>query len=339
MGPDVGRASLALKTGVLLGQVGTPDAPTPAAVRRYLKNFLSDRRVVDYPAWLWQPLLRLVILPTRARRSARLYQRIWTTQGSPLLVESERQRSKLQAVLGDRYRVVLGMAYAGPSFERAFDDLLADGCQRVIVVPMFPQYSSATTASVYDAVGAASTNSGAGARVFVPAVSYVAPYYDHPDYINALRDRIGAAIDATDPDHVVLSFHGLPERYITSGDPYVQHCRRTVELLAGAMGWTESFYTVSYQSRFGPEKWIEPSTAEILKGLAARGVRRPLVVAPGFTTDCLETLDELGNEGKAEFAAGGGDPASYTLCPCLNADDRLIELLARMVTQLAATKP
>ena len=203
--------------------------------------------------WLWQPLLRLVILPTRARRSARLYQRIWTTQGSPLLVESERQRSKLQAVLGDRYRVVLGMAYAGPSFERAFDDLIADGCQRVIVVPMFPQYSSATTASVYDAVGAASTNSGAGARVFVPAVSYVAPYYDHPDYISALRARIRAAIDATDPDHVVLSFHGLPERYITSGDPYVQHCRRTEELLAGAMGWTESFYTVSYQTRFGQE--------------------------------------------------------------------------------------
>jgi ferrochelatase len=320
--------------GVLLGQVGTPDAPTPAAVRRYLGQFLSDRRVVDYPAWLWQPFLRLVILPTRSRRSARLYRRIWTKDGSPLLVESERQKEKLQQRLGAGYRVVLGMAYAGPSFDRAFDELIAAGCDRVIVVPMFPQYSSATTASVYDAVGAASTGV-ARARVFVPAVSYVAPFYDHPDYIGALADRIRTAVEAHRPDHVVLSFHGLPRRYIGSGDPYVQHCRRTVELLTATMRWPESFYTVSYQSRFGPEKWIEPSTAEVLTALPGRGVRRPLVVAPGFTTDCLETLDELGNEGKAEFASAGGDPAAYAICPCLNADDRLIELLASLVTRLA----
>jgi len=329
--------------GVLLAQVGTPDAPTPAAVRRYLKNFLSDRRVVDYPAWLWQPLLRGVILPLRSRRSARLYQRIWTKDGSPLLVESEKQRVKLQQRLGADYRVVLGMAYAGPSFDRAFDELIAAGCERVIVVPMFPQYSSATTASVYDAVFAAATNGVDGARVSVPAVTCVAPYFDHPDYIGALAGRIRDAIAAHDPDHVVLSFHGLPQRYITSGDPYVRHCRRTVELLAAAMRWPESFYTVSFQSRFGPEKWIEPSTAEVLKALPGRGVRRPLVVTPGFTTDCLETLDELGNEGKAEFAAGGGDPSAYALCPCLNADDRFIGLLAQLVTRQAGmeapTKP
>jgi ferrochelatase len=331
-----------LPIGVLLGQVGTPDAPTPAAVRRYLANFLSDRRVVDYPAWLWQPFLRLVILPTRSRRSARLYQRIWTPDGSPLLVESARQRAKLQQRLGAGYRVVLGMAYAGPSFDRAFDELIAAGCEQVVVVPMFPQYSSATTASVYDAVFAAATDRADRARVFVPAVISVAPYFDHPDYIAALCVRIREAATATQPDHIVLSFHGLPERYITSGDPYVQHCRRTVELLAAAMGWPESLYTVSFQSRFGPEKWIEPSTAAVLKGLSGRGVRRPLVVAPGFTTDCLETLDELGNEGKAEFAAGGGDPSGYALSPCLNADDRFIDLLARLVTQqtgAAATKP
>lgn len=329
--------------GVLLGQVGTPDAPTPAAVRKYLKNFLSDRRVVDYPAWLWQPLLRLVILPTRSRRSARLYQRIWTKEGSPLLVESEKQRVKLQQRLGTGYRVMLGMAYAGPSFDRAFDELIAAGCEKVVVVPMFPQYSSATTASVYDAVFAAATDRGERARVSVPAVSCVAPYFDHPDYIGALCVRIREAIAATQPDHVVVSFHGLPQRYITSGDPYVEQCRRTVELLAAAMTWPETFYTVSYQSRFGPEKWIEPSTAAVLKGLSGRGVRRPLVVAPGFTTDCLETLDELGNEGKAEFAAGGGDPSAYALCPCLNADDRFIGVLAQLVVAQAGaaapTKP
>lgn len=333
------RAIAPLPIGVLLGQVGTPDAPTPAAVRKYLKNFLSDRRVVDYPAWLWQPLLRLVILPTRSRRSARLYQRIWTKDGSPLLVESEKQRAKLQQRLGAGYRVVLGMAYAGPSFDRAFDELIAAGCETVVVVPMFPQYSSATTASVYDAVFAAATDRADRARVFVPAVIDVPPYFDHPDYIGALAARIGDAMAAAPPDHVVVSFHGLPQRYITSGDPYVQHCRRTVELLAAAMSWPETFYTVSYQSRFGPEKWIEPSTAEVLKALSGRGVRRPLVVAPGFTTDCLETLDELGNEGRAEFAAGGGDPSAYALCPCLNADDRFIGLLARLVAGLAPTKP
>jgi ferrochelatase len=320
------------RTGVLLGQVGTPDAPTPAAVRRYLRNFLSDRRVVDYSPWLWQPLLRLVILPTRSRRSARLYQRIWTPQGSPLLIESEKQRAKLQTLLGDRYRVVLGMAYAGPSFDRAFDELLAAGCERVIVVPMFPQYSSATTASVYDAVFAAATDRAGRARVFVPAITCLEPYFDAPGYIDALCERIRDAAAAHAPDHVVLSFHGLPARYISSGDPYLDHCRRTVAALAAAMRWPDDRYTVSFQSRFGPEKWIEPSTAEVIKGLYGRGVRRPLIVAPGFTTDCLETLDELGNEGRAEFAAGGGDPGDFALCPCLNDAPRFLETLAQLIT-------
>lgn len=325
--------------GVVLAQVGTPEAPTPAAVKRYLAKFLSDRRVVDYPAWLWQPLLRGVILPLRSRRSARLYQRIWTPQGSPLLVESEKQRARLQAALGDGYRVVLGMAYAGPSFDRAFDALIADGITRVTVVPMFPQYSSATTASVYDAAFAAATDRGHRARVFVPALSCVPPYFDHPGYIAAVCGRLRAAIAAHQPDHVVVSFHGLPARYVTSGDPYREHCDRTVRALAGAMEWTDSRYTVSYQSRFGPERWLEPSTADTLKGLHARGIRRPLVVAPGFTTDCLETLDELGNEGRHEFAGGGGDPAAYALCPCLNDDEQWIRTLAELVTAQAATKP
>ena len=328
-----------MKQGVVLAQVGTPEAPTPAAVKRYLARFLSDRRVVDYPAWLWQPLLRGVILPLRSKRSAKLYQRIWTPQGSPLLVESEKQRAKLQSVLGDQYRVVLGMAYAGPSFERAFDDLIADKTASVIVVPMFPQYSSATTASVYDAAFAAAADRAGRARVLVPALSFVAPYFDHPGYIAALSGRLGAALAAHEPDHVVVSFHGLPKRYVTSGDPYREHCDRTVQALVRAIGWPDSRYTVSYQSRFGPEKWLEPSTADILKGLHARGIRKPLVVAPGFTTDCLETLDELGNEGRHEFASGGGNPAAYALCPCLNDDDQWIRTLGELVTAQAATKP
>jgi protoporphyrin/coproporphyrin ferrochelatase len=328
-----------VKIGVLLGQVGTPEAPTPRAVGRYLSKFLSDRRVVDYPAWLWQPLLRAVILPLRSRRSAKLYQRIWTPAGSPLLVESEKQRVKLQSVLGDGYRVVLGMAYAGPSFDRAIDDLLADGVSSVIVLPMFPQYSSATTASVYDAVFAAATDRAGRARIFVPALSCVPPYFADPNYVNALRRRITAAVSEDAPDHVVLTFHGLPERYVTSGDPYRAHCEQTVVALAAAMGWTDRDYTVAYQSRFGPERWLGPSTADTLKGLHARGIRRPLVVAPGFTTDCLETLDELGHEGRNEFASGGGDPAGYRLCPCLNDLDDWIDTMAVLVRNAAPTKP
>lgn len=318
--------------GVLLAQVGTPEAPTPKAVRAYLSRFLSDRRIVDYPAWQWQPLLRGIILPLRSRRSARLYRRIWTDGGSPLLVESEKQRAALQAALGTNYRVVLGMAYAGPAFETAIDDLLADGITDVIVLPMFPQYSSATTASVYDAVFAATTDRGGKARRLVPTLRCVRPYYDHPGYIAALRARIDAAVaDGERPDHVVLTFHGLPERYVTDGDPYREHCDRTVTALAATMQWTPEDFTVCYQSRFGPETWIGPSTAEVLKGLHARGIARPLVVAPGFTTDCLETLDELGNEGRDEFVHGGGRSEQYRLCPCLNDSAAWIQTMVDLV--------
>ena len=322
-----------MSVGVLMGQVGTPEAPTPRAVRAYLSRFLSDRRIIDYPAWLWQPLLRGVILPLRSRRSAKLYERIWTASGSPLLVESEKQRVALQAALGSGYRVVLGMAYAGPTFEKAIDDLLADGIDDVIVLPMFPQYSSATTASVYDAVFAATTDRAGKARRLVPGLRCVPPYYDHRGYLDALRARINREIAAGEPpDHVVLSFHGLPERYVNDGDPYRTHCERTVEALVDAMGWKPSDYTVAYQSRFGPEKWVGPSTADTLKGLSARGIARPLVVAPGFTTDCLETLDELGNEGRDEFAEGGGDPAKYRVCPCLNDAPEWVQTMVELVT-------
>lgn len=323
--------------GVLLAQVGTPEAPTPRAVRRYLGNFLSDRRVVDYPAWWWQPLLRGIILPTRSPRSARLYQRIWTAAGSPLLVESEKQRALLQQQLGAGYRVALGMAYAGPSFGAAIDDLLRAGATSIAVLPMFPQYSSATTASVYEASFAAAIARGATPRRFVPALHFIPPYPDDPDYIEALRQRVTDAIASAKPDHIVLSFHGLPERFVKEGDPYDAECNRTVTALAGAMRWSASDYTVSFQSRFGRERWLEPATAEVLGGLHAKGVKRPLIVAPGFTTDCLETLDELGNEGRDQFAHGGGDPAAYSLCPCLNDHPAWIAAMARLLAR--ATKP
>jgi ferrochelatase len=317
---------------VLLAQVGTPAAPTTSAVRRYLARFLSDPRIVDYPSWLWQPLLRGVILPLRARRSARLYRRIWTPAGSPLLVESEKQRAALQQSLGSRYLVVLGMAYDGPSFEQAIDDLLGAGIGDIIVLPMFPQYASPTTASVYDAVFAAASTTRGRRRLFVPALRFVPPYFDDPSYIAALVTRVRRAVADASPDHVVLTFHGIPERYVRDGDPYPQHCQATVAALVETMSWPSSFYSVSFQSRFGPERWLGPETAATLEGLASRGIARPLVVAPGFTADCLETLDELGHEGRAQFAAGGGAADAYHLCPCLNDLPEWIDAMARLIT-------
>ncbi len=326
-------------TGVVVAQVGTPDAPTPSAVRRYLARFLSDPRVVDYSPLWWQPILRGGILPLRGRRSAALYRRIWTDEGSPLLVHSQRQCAALAARLGEGYRVALGMAYAGPSFEAAVGGLVASGIERIVVLPMFPQYSSTTTASIYDGVNEAATGRAGlvqnGLRRFVPTIQYVPPFFEHPSYISAVAACIRRATAARpeSPDRIVLTFHGLPRRYIETGDPYLSHCEATVERLAAEMGWRAEDYTVCFQSRFGPEAWLAPATADVLARLPSQGVKRPLVVAPGFTTDCLETLDELGNEGRHQFAAGGGDPEAYSLCPCLNDLEEWVDAMARLVRE------
>jgi ferrochelatase len=329
-------------TGVILGQVGTPDAPTSTAVRRYLARFLSDRRVVDYSPLVWQPLLRGVILPLRGRRSAALYRRIWTADGSPLIVESRKQLRALQARLGEAYRVELGMAYAGPSFESAVERLIDARVTRLVVLPMFPQYSSSTSASIYDAVNRAATGRAGlirnGLRRFVPAVCYVPPFFDDPRYIGALAARMRRTIAEmpAPPDRIIITFHGLPERYVTTGDPYRAHCERTVRLLVDQMRWKDADYTVCFQSRFGREKWLEPETAGVLSELAGRGVRRPLILAPGFTADCLETLDELGNDGRHQFQKGGGDPGAYVLSPCLNDLPEWIDCMAQLVQRAAA---
>lgn len=325
------------RIGVLLAQLGTPDAPTPQALRPYLKQFLSDMRVIDYSPFVWQPILRGIILNTRPRRSARLYQRIWMEEGSPLLVYSKQQAAGVQARLGAEYRVIVGMRYGNPSIGDAMAQLESDGIDRIVVVPMYPQFSCTTTASIYDAVYQAA----AGRRCplfherkrFVPTLRFVEPFYDHPGYVAAMRDHLKERLSqlAHTPDKFVITFHGIPQRYIDTGDPYRKQCEHSAYLLAQAMGWREDEWLMCFQSRFGPEKWLEPYTDKTLEALANRGVTRPLVFSPGFVTDCLETLDELGNEGRHQFADGGGDPENYVLAPCLNAYPGWLDVLAQLI--------
>jgi ferrochelatase len=329
--------SSATRIGVLVAQLGTPDAPTARALRPYLRQFLSDRRVIDYPPALWQPLLRGVILNTRPKRSARLYNRIWLHDGSPLRVYSVAQVEGLQARLGDHYRVMLGMRYGTPSIATAIQTLETEGIDRIIVLPMYPQYSSTTTASIYDAVYAAAGGTVSDRKRFVPSLRFIAPYYDHPAYIGALKTHLERVFDGMTmpPDHMLITFHGIPHRYTRTGDPYRAHCERSAMLLADAMGWRDDQWSLSFQSQFGPEKWLEPYTDQVLEGLAHRGVHRPLVFAPGFVTDCLETLDELGNEGRDQFAEGGGDPAHFTLAPCLNDSAAWLNAMTALVLENA----
>ncbi|NDJ87046.1 MAG: ferrochelatase [Chloroflexi bacterium] len=323
--------------GVLVAQLGTPDEPTPRALRRYLKQFLSDMRVVDYNPFLWQLLLRLIILNTRPRKSARLYQRIWLPEGSPLLVYSEQQVAGLQARLGDGYRVVLGMTYGNPSIGSAIQSLEDVGIDRILVFPMYPQYSSSTTASVYDAVNRAAF--GRRCPLFfdrkrsAPTLRFVEPYYDHPAYIEALKQAITDYLAEQDqaPDKYLFSFHGIPRRYAKTGDPYHKQCEVSAQLLATSLGLAESDWQLTYQSRFGPEPWLQPYTDETIEAYGKNGIRRLLAACPGFTTDCLETLDEIGNEGGELFhKAGGGE---LMLAPCLNAHPAWLDAMTAIVRQ------
>jgi protoporphyrin/coproporphyrin ferrochelatase len=322
------------RIGVVVAQLGTPDAPTPQALRPYLKQFLSDRRVIDYHPFIWQPILRAIILRTRPKRSARLYQRIWLPEGSPLLVYTRQQAAGLQARLGDDFRVVIGMTYGNPSIHSAFATLEAEGIDRIIVLPMFPQFSSTTTASIYDAVYQAAAGKTAllahDHKRFVPTLRFVPPYYDHPRYIDAMCQHLRQTIAVlpAPPDKYVISFHGIPARYIQTGDPYRQQCEHTAQLLAQAMGWHAENWMLCFQSRFGPEAWLEPYTEDTLTKLHAQGVARPLVFSPGFVTDCLETLDELGNEGRDQFETGGGHGEHYHLAACMNACPAWLDALA-----------
>ena len=303
--------SEASSIGVLLVNLGTPDAPDAPAVRRYLAEFLSDRRVVEIPQLLWQPILRGIILPTRPKKSAHAYAQVWTDEGSPLAAITRAQSDALQAALGGKVRVAYAMRYGQPAIGPAIDALTAAGCDRILIAPLYPQYCAATTATVVDAVG----NHLKTLRR-QPAVRFLPPYHADATYIDALKASVEAGLAALDftPDVLLASFHGMPERTRALGDPYHDQCQATARLLSDALGKPVE---VAFQSRFGRAKWLEPATETRLAELARAG-RSVAIFAPGFSADCLETLEELAIRGKEQFAAAGGTRFAYI--PCLNAD-------------------
>ncbi len=324
------------RTGVLLCNLGTPDAPTAAAVRRYLAQFLSDPRVVEIPRIVWLPILHGIILRVRPAKSAQKYASIWTPEGSPLKVWTERQAQALGSALASQGHGVLvryAMRYGNPSIAAELDALKADGATRVLIVPAYPQYSGTTTASVCDAVyeWAARTRN-------IPELRFVQRYHDDAGYIAALAARIRTHWDAHgQPDQLVMSFHGVPERTLHLGDPYHCECHKTGRLLASALGIGKDRYKVTFQSRFGKAKWLEPYTEPTLVALAQAGTQRVDVVCPGFTSDCLETLEEINMEAREAFLHAGGKVFHYI--PCLNSDAAWIEALAGITAQHLAGWP
>jgi ferrochelatase len=305
------------RTGLLLANLGTPQAPTARALRRFLREFLTDPRLVDWPRPLWRLILEGFILPWRPRRSARLYRRIWTPEGSPLLLIAQKQAAALALELGRRLpdrppAVALGMRYGQPSIRRGLESLRDQGCRKILVLPLFPQSSAATVGSTFDAV-AETLRSWRR----LPELRLLTHYHDQPGYIQALASGVREAWAGRGrPDRLLLSFHGLPERYIQAGDPYLDQCRETARLLIGELQLPSEFWTMAFQSRFGQQAWLKPDTGKTLAEWGAAGVGRVDVLCPGFSADCLETLEEINLTCREIFLAAGG--REYHYLPALN---------------------
>lgn len=308
------------RTGVLLINLGTPDAPEPAAVRRYLAEFLSDRNVVDLPPLLWQPILRGLILPFRPRRSAEAYRLVWTEEGSPLAAITRRQARALQERLGSEIVVDHGMRYGTPAIATALDRLAAAGCGRILAAPLYPQFSRATTGTARDVLAAAMDPQ-------VP-MRILPPYFDDDLYIDALVSSLERQLAGLnfEPQRLLLSFHGLPQRAIDRGDPYFDHCSATARLAAQRLPIAVD---VAFQSRFGRAKWLEPATDATLAAYPSKGVTRLAIAAPGFSADCIETLEELGIRGRETFEKAGGE--RFARLDCLNDSPEGMDMLEALI--------
>jgi ferrochelatase len=313
---------------VLLVQLGTPDAPTPAALRRYLAQFLGDPRVIQNQGLKWWLVLHLIILRRRPAQSAAKYRRIWHPQtGSPLLHITRRQTEALQKLLPN-VPVRFGMQVGNPSVAAVVHQLISEGVDRLLVLPMYPQYSATTTASATDVLFQALMKEG-----WVPAVRVVPPYYEHPAYLDAVTAVIRDALAKLtwQPQHYLLSFHGIPIAYARRGDPYAMHVKRTTAQLIKRLGWPRENWTQTFQSLFGRDEWLKPYTDRTLESLAKRGVKRVFVATPGFTADCLETLDEIGFEARELFHHAGGEQLHQ--CPCLNDHPAWVEAMRTLIRE------
>lgn len=315
--------------GVLVVNLGTPAAPERRSVRRYLKQFLSDPRVVEYPRWLWWLILNGIILTIRPSRSAQAYRKIWTDDGSPLLVVSRRQVKALRRILDERYagkvKVELGMRYGHPSIADALGRLDASTVRSLLVVPLYPQYSGSTTGSVFDEVADCLKQ-----WRWLPAVRFINTYHDHPAYIDALAGKITEFRSRhAGSDHLVMSFHGVPKSYLLQGDPYYCQCFKTARLLAERLNLDEGQWSLVFQSRFGREEWLQPYCDQELKKMPAKGIKRIDIVCPGFSADCLETLEEINIQYRQLFLDAGGE--RYNYIPCLNEDEKHLAFLAELV--------
>ncbi|URW75342.1 ferrochelatase [Sphingomonas donggukensis] len=311
------------KVGVLLINLGTPDAPDAKSVKRYLGEFLSDRRVVEIPQILWQPILRGIVLTTRPAKSAHAYGLVWSEEGSPLAAITKAQHRSLQGAFGPGVMVDWAMRYGNPSIADRIAALKDAGCERILLAPLYPQYCAATTATANDKAFEA-----LAAMRWQPAIRTLPPYHDDPAYIAALKASVEAGLAALDfvPDAILTSFHGMPQRTLEMGDPYHCHCRKTARLLGEALGRE---LVVTFQSRFGRAKWLEPATDTTLEALPATGVKKVAILAPGFSADCLETLEELQIRGRESFEGAGGTHFAYI--PCLNASDNGIAMLRSII--------
>lgn len=321
------------KVGLLLVNLGSPDSPDAPAVRRYLNQFLSDRRVVEIPPFIWQPILKLAILTTRPKRSAANYAKIWdkAENESPLKLYTRRQAEALHGAFGPNVIVDHAMRYANPSIESRLDALRDQGCSRIVIAPLYPQYSLATTGTVL-----ADAFRVLQARREMPAIRTVEPYYADPAYINAMAASLKAELETLDfkPERIMLSFHGMPERTRELGDPYYHQCLETARLLRAATGHTEQTMVVAFQSLFGRAEWLKPYAQPMLQQWAADGIRRVAVMMPGFAADCVETLEEIGLEAREAFLDAGG--TDYARIPCLNDSEPGVAMLQSILSKALA---